>query len=103
MTWHVGSSIDLFDGGIAPDGIRSGPVCVPFHTTSMIAVSPLANSRTNVAFESGKAVAQPLHTSIIGSAPCRRLCVVGAACTEQIRHPAPVLVVVCNRRSLRDF
>ena len=37
MTWHAGKSIRLFDGGMVPVAVCSGPVCVPFQTTSMMA------------------------------------------------------------------
>ena len=65
MTWHAGSSIRLFDGAIVWVGVCSTPVCAPFHTTSMMAVSPLVYSPTNVAFESGRALAQPCQASMI--------------------------------------
>ena len=55
----------LFDGGIVPVGIWSGPVSTPFQTSSSTAVSPDAYSPTKVAFESGKALAQPCQASII--------------------------------------
>jgi len=72
MTWHAGSSIRLFDGGMVPVGVWSTPVCTPFHTTSMIAVSPLAYSLMNVPFESGKALAQPCQISMMLPTPRTR-------------------------------
>src|SRR5712692_2910427 len=62
----------LFDGGIMPVGVWSGPVWTPFHTTSRTAVSPLAYSATNVAFESGMALPQPCQASMICPMPWMR-------------------------------
>jgi hypothetical protein len=66
MTWHAWQIDPLVRRGDCSVGVYRGPVCVPFQTTSMMAVSPLACSLTNVALESGIALAQPCPDAVSG-------------------------------------
>jgi hypothetical protein len=72
-----------------------------------MAVSSLANSRTNVALESGNALAHPLPglNDFVGAldAAMRSLLVVRRVSCQNVFYLAPVLIVVSGDSSLRDL
>ena len=61
--------MDRLVAATGPVGNSSGPECVPRHVISMQTVLPLANAPWIVAFESGKARAQPCQQSMTWSMP----------------------------------
>src|SRR5580700_1589041 len=59
---------------------------MPFHTTSSTTILPVWCSRTNVALESGKALAQPRHAVMISSRPSMRRWVAFSSYTASWRN-----------------
>jgi hypothetical protein len=104
MTWHAGNSIRLFDGGMVPVAVCSGPVCVPFQTTSMMAVSPLRVLADERRLGVRNRLGPPLpHLENLADAlypPARGLLIVDAVLGERRFQCAPILFVVCGRGGL---
>src|SRR5438034_3047859 len=62
----------LPEGGSAPPGPSSGPVCVPSQVSSSTAVLPLATAFVTVPLTSGIAFRQPLSAGRISASPRSR-------------------------------